>query len=49
MSVCAHRPETPGFFQRCWPCKCGEEVLAEQDDSAPVVGVRPNDNGGRTT
>lgn len=29
MSICAHRPETPGFFTPCRTCPCGTEVAAE--------------------
>lgn len=49
MSICAHRPETPGFFTPCRDCACGEAVRKELKvaEKAPVVGVRANDNGGR--
>jgi hypothetical protein len=29
MSVCAFRPETPGFWTPCKSCPCGAEVRAE--------------------
>jgi hypothetical protein len=36
MTVCAHRTDTPGSFTPCivacaGPCRCGEDVRAEED------------------
>lgn len=36
MTVCAHRPESPGFFTSCvlavGGCRCGQAVAAEQTE-----------------
>jgi hypothetical protein len=34
VTVCAHRPESPGFFTSCNPCVCGQELVADLADHA---------------
>lgn len=33
MALCIHRPETPAFWTPCNPCKCGEQVKTDTQDT----------------